>query len=150
MPCFLDWQRSMPDHIEGLQSMQEIEDMVRTEFGVYAKHLLPMRVVDLSDMLNKEVKDACCKPGVYVFWVENGWDEKESRVEKVGRSFSNSHKRAQQHIKDNTKGLMRDRSSMYKLLLFNAQDDHSKHWIAALEVFLELNLNPNIKSKRIG
>jgi len=85
-------------------------------------------------------------PGVYVWWHSvNG-------VIKVGRHFTNSRKRAIEHINANTGGKMRDFASdnNTKIILFNVIDKEKIHWVAALEVFFERVLSPEIKAARLG
>ena len=84
------------------------------------------------------------RPGVYV-WVTGG------RVFKVGRSLTNARKRALEHIRDNTGGALKELSLKEDthLMLFTVhQDDY--HWPAALEVYLERVLDPEVKTKRQG
>lgn len=85
------------------------------------------------------------KPGVYVFWHPRA-------VIKVGRNFTNSRKRAFEHLRDNTGGKMNQlrNDKEARLLLFNVKEPKDKHWVAALEVFLEEQLSPEIKSERLG
>lgn len=87
-----------------------------------------------------------CNPGVYVFWHSN------RGVIKVGRHFTNSRKRAFEHLRDNTGGTMAALKSSpdVTLFLFNVKDPRDKHWVAALEVFLEEHLSPEIRSNRLG
>ena len=89
-------------------------------------------------------------PGVYVFW-------KDYKVWKVGRHLINSRKRALQHITDNT--CSKDKTYRMEdfakdmnahLLLFNVMKETDRHWVAALEIFLESKLDPAIKSGRLG
>lgn len=84
-------------------------------------------------------------PGVYVFW-------KAGKVIKVGRNLANSRKRALQHIRDNTGGLMEALESDpdAHLLLFNIKNFDDRHWVSALEVFFELRLKPKIRAHRLG
>ncbi|MFH0757515.1 MAG: hypothetical protein V2B15_09525 [Bacteroidota bacterium] len=90
--------------------------------------------------------DYVWKPGCYVFC------DKEHGVLKVGRSFSNSRKRALEHIRDDTGGKMKDleNSEGSNLILFNLKLEKDMHWAAAVEVFLENSLDPSIPSKRLG
>ncbi len=85
-------------------------------------------------------------PGVYVWW------HPERGPLKVGRHFTNSRKRALEHIKDNTGGVLKEYGKRPDtiLLLFNVRNPNEYHWIAALEVFLETKLNPYVRSKRQG
>lgn len=90
--------------------------------------------------------DHIWKPGCYVYWSPN------KGPIKVGRSLSNSRKRALEHIRDNTGGIMKslEDESDAKLLLFNVKDEKNNHWVAAVEIFMELKLKPWIPSKRLG
>ncbi|WP_092121165.1 hypothetical protein [Desulfonatronum thiosulfatophilum] len=86
------------------------------------------------------------KPGVYIYW------HTERGIIKVGRHFTNSRKRALEHIKHNTGGTMaslRD-DSKSRLLLFNIKNLNDIHWVAALEVYLEKKIAPEIRSGRLG
>lgn len=98
--------------------------------------------------------DYCTKthvynPGVYVFVLDN-------QVIKVGRHLTNSRKRALEHIRDNTSGKgifemkkLEDKPET-KVILFNVADPNNYHWVAAVEIYLENNLEPVIKSGRTG
>ncbi len=37
-----------------------------------------------------------------------------------------------------------------RLLLFNVKKSEDKHWVAALEVYFEEQLSPEVKSGRLG
>ena len=91
-------------------------------------------------------------PGVYVYL-------KDNKVWKVGRHLVNSRKRAIEHV--NVKrtdykvvNLKSDPEAV--LLLFNLKEHAPKngvdfrHWVAALEIFFELRLDPLEKSDRLG
>ena len=84
-------------------------------------------------------------PGTYVFC---GKDE----VIRIGRSFTNSKKRALEHIRDNTGGTMAalPDNENARLLLFNVKNDEDRHWVAALEVFFEDTLDAKIPAGRRG
>jgi hypothetical protein len=95
-------------------------------------------------------QDGIANPGVYIFW-------KDNEIVKVGRHLTNSRKRALQHIRDNTrnekiemKDLPNLASSEAGILFINCKDPQDYHWVAALEIFLEVNLDPLIKSGRLG
>jgi hypothetical protein len=109
---------------------------LRDKFEIYN---LPLTEAEHSQALH------ICKPGVYVFWHPRA-------VIKVGRHFANSRKRAFEHLQDNTGGKMgalrNDPDT--RLLLFNVKEPKNKHWVAALEVFFEEQLSPEIKSGRLG
>lgn len=110
---------------------------VRSKFEIYN---LPLAEAEHSNELH------IWKPGVYIFW------HPIRGVIKVGRSLDNSRKRAFEHLRDNTGGKMdilkNDKEA--RLLLFNMKDTNDKHWAAALEVFFEERLSPEIKSERCG
>ncbi len=86
------------------------------------------------------------KPGVYVFW------HPVRGVIKVGRHFTNARKRAFEHLRDNTGGVMTTlkNDEGMRLLLFNVKKSEDKHWVAALEVYFEEQLSPEVKSGRLG
>lgn len=86
------------------------------------------------------------RPGVYV-WVDG------EAVVKVGRHFVNAHKRACEHVQDDTAGKMahlRD-SGTASLILFTL-DEEDRHWAAALEVYLETKLREQltVPASRLG
>ena len=97
------------------------------------------------------IEDNVPNPGVYVFW-------KEDRIIKVGRSFSNSRKRSLQHIRDNTSlgdvhmSELPDYAGPCGVVLINSrgEEHENDHWISAIEVYLERQLDPVIRSKRKG
>lgn len=106
-----------------------------------------MRVADKS-----YVNGYIAKPGVYVFWKPDG---ESGDVVKVGRHLINSRMRAFQHITmkecyDNfdTRTLRNDNDA--RVLLFNVKDESDKHWVAAVEIFLEEKLLPLVSAKRKG
>jgi len=89
------------------------------------------------------------RPGIYVYW------HPKHHVILVGKSQSNSRKRALQHISDNSRNDIVAMSELagdenLRLLLFNVAEDKSKHWVLALEAFFEWNIEPVIKAWRIG
>jgi len=112
-------------------------EALRNKFEIYD---LPLAEAERSQELE------ICKPGVYVFW------HPTRAVIKVGRHFTNSRKRAFEHLRDNTGGVMtalkNDKGA--RLLLFNVKESKDKHWIAALEVYFEEQLSPEVKSGRLG
>ena len=104
--------------------------------GKFDQIVLPFPVnVDPLDL-------RAARAGVYV-WLSGG------RVIKIGRSFSNARKRALEHVRDNTGGVMGEMMTDTQLLLFTV-DEEDCHWPAALEVYLERVLDPVVKSKRQG
>lgn len=87
-------------------------------------------------------------PGVYVFY-GNG------KVYRVGRHLTNSRLRVLQHIKYNSQNKEYKISDLNKfedaeIILFNVKDQKDKHWVAAVEIFLEILLQPLIKAGRLG
>ncbi len=89
------------------------------------------------------------RPGVYVYW------HPEHGVVKTGKSQTNSRKRALEHIRDNTlfdniQMASLEKDSTTVILLFNLKNDSDLHWVLALEAFMEWNVSPKIKSKRMG
>jgi hypothetical protein len=122
-------------------SIDEIRELFDHEF-LAVKGKFMIFDLPLSKAPSEKDEFICCA-GVYVFWHPNN-------VIKVGRHLKNSRMRALQHIQDNTAGLMRDliHDSSVRLLLFNVIDPKNKHWVAALEIYFETTLGPEIRSKR--
>ena len=124
----------------------EIEEIKKLFEKEFSPHLGKFRVYDLSLEEAEASRDEhIAKPGVYVWW-------RPSEVLKVGRNLMNSRKRALEHVRDNTGGIMaglREDPSV-RLLLFNVTDLADKHWPAALEIFFEERLGPVVPSKRLG
>ena len=122
----------------------EIKDIFEAEFqsvrSKFAIYDLPLSEAEHSQ------KPHIWKPGVYVFW------HPDCAVVKVGRHLTNSRKRAFEHLRNNTGGKMAvlkdDKEA--RLLLFNVKESRDKHWVAALEVFFEERLSPEISSGRLG
>jgi hypothetical protein len=119
--------------------------------SIFQEEFLP--IVDrfvVSDMTlsdaEKSQESHVWKPGVYVFW------HRSDNVVKVGRALDNSRKRAFEHIRDNTGGTMANLKNdpAARLILFNVKDLKDKHWVAAVEIFLEEALHPKIQSRRRG
>ena len=130
-------------------TIQGIITSFNNEFSVLATKFV---IIDLEMATASAAQGAnLAKPGVYLFW------NPTYGVIKVGRSLENSHKRAFEHLRDNTTGgsprlemkmLSGDPDS--HLLLFNLLNPRDFHWAAALEIYFESNLNPHIKSGRTG
>jgi len=82
-------------------------------------------------------------PGVYV------WFHPDKGVIRVGRSLTNSRKRALEHIVANTGGVVADisKDKDTRILLFNVIDPSNIHWITALEVYFERQLAPAVKAR---
>lgn len=87
-------------------------------------------------------------PGVYLFI---GNDE----LYRVGVSMRNSRERVMEHLYAKTSkdgfcvldiGKYLDKS----ILLFNVKDKADRHWLLAIETFLETQFQPKMKAGRIG
>jgi len=135
-------------------SIKEIRELFKGEF-VYIAEKFNITLMSLNALTQSKA------PGVYVFWKHNS-------VIKVGRSLTNAMARALQHIgpddtgnkadqkeKDWRRVLPRDQGmkvlkndELCHLLLFTIKERDDRHWIAALELFLEDHLEPEIRSKR--
>ena len=89
------------------------------------------------------------KPGVYVYW------HPKYDVIVIGKSQSNSKKRALDHIRDNTRrgalemAALKDDKDV-RIMLFNVFAKKDLHWVLSLEAFMEWNLSPAIPAGRIG
>jgi len=128
-------------------NIEEIKRRFISEFGATSNGF------DIIDLCVEEavstVNPKCNRPGVYVYW------HPEYDVVLVGKSQSNSKKRALQHIKDNSGNNVVSMNyfegdSRLRILLFNISEDNFKHWVLALEAFFEWNIRPVIKAWRIG
>ena len=125
----------------------QIRDIFNNEFLEIGKkfNIIELKIRDALENGNNDVN----QPGVYVYW------HPAHGVIKVGKSQSNSKKRALEHISDNTKNLKISISEIAKdqqtmLLLFNIIDSKDLHWTLSLEAFMEWNIEPIIKSARMG
>jgi hypothetical protein len=132
-----------------MKSTQEIIDFFNKEFGSLLKKF-EIIVKPISDVRNA-TDEFIWKPGCYVWW-----DSKNGPI-KVGRSLSNSRKRALDHLSADYKNRekneiiahMKDNPNS-KLILFNVKDEKDMHWVAAVEIYLEKNLSPKIPSNKTG
>ena len=108
-------------------------------------NIIPLSIYQAYDSNDERV----WKPGVYVFW-------HNEKIIKVGRHLTNSRKRALEHIRDNTQSKEFEMSSLKTstepcgVVLINCINDKHAHWAAAIEIYMEDNLKPIIKSKRTG
>lgn len=126
-----------------MYAIDDIEKRFRTEFGAIAEKFKISKSL-LTDVLAPD-RIPIAQPGVYVFW-------KDAAVIKIGRHFVNCEKRALEHIRDNTAGAMsrlKDDGGV-NLILFTVSEQKDIHWVAALEIFFELSLEPTIRSGRLG
>lgn len=122
----------------------EIKNLFEKEF-VALRNKFVIYDFSLADAENSKEQNIS-NPGVYVFW------HPTRGVIKVGRHLENSRKRAFEHLRDNTGGVMtalRDDEGT-RLLLFNVKKSEDKHWVAALEIYFEEQLSPEIRSRRLG
>ena len=125
-----------------LDRTKDIERIFEREFWPIAG-LFDRLIMDYEEAEDSD-DPRVARPGVYV-WLSG--DE----VLKVGRSFSDARKRALEHIRDNTAqkmGVLAGDPEARLVLFTVLSEDY--HWVAALEVFLENNLQPSIPSKRQG
>ena len=120
---------------------EEIKKIFFDEFGpVFSK----FKIVEISITQAQSFHEEGDRPGVYVYW-------KDNQVIKVGRHLVNAKTRALEHIRDNTGGemaLLKNDPNCH-LILFTVEKNNF-HWAATPEIFLELKLNPRIKSGRLG
>lgn len=87
-------------------------------------------------------------PGVYVFIGNN-------LIYRVGVSMNNSRARVMSHMRDWTTkdGYCIwdiDKFDDKSILLFNVKNPKDRHWLLALEAYIEINFKPLIKAGRIG
>lgn len=87
-------------------------------------------------------------PGVYTFIGNN-------ELYRVGVSMRNSRARVMEHLdaetsKDGYCVWDIDKHSDKSILLFNVKNKEERHWLLALEAFLETKFQPKIKAGRIG
>ncbi|HEX7413604.1 MAG TPA: hypothetical protein VF411_06115 [Bacteroidia bacterium] len=87
-------------------------------------------------------------PGVYTF-IGN------DLLYRVGVSMGNSRARVMQHLdawteKDGYCVWDINKHADKSILLFNVKNKSDKHWLLALEAFIEIKFQPKIKAGRIG
>lgn len=87
-------------------------------------------------------------PGVYTFIGNN-------ELYRVGVSMLNSRARVMQHLSEATSkggyGIWDiNKYADKSILLFNVKKQKDRHWLLALEAFLETKFHPKIKAGRIG
>ena len=128
-------------------SLPEVKEKFSKEFSTLESKFT-ITELSISDALNNGTEEIN-KPGIYVYW------HPAHGVIKVGKSQSNSKKRALEHIRDNTHNseinmneLPTDKEAI--LLLFNIKNSSDLHWLLSLEAFMEWNTSPSIKAGRIG
>ena len=128
-------------------SEDEVISFFEQEFGFVKNRFLVQNISLNEARSNTEI--SVNSPGIYIHWRD------DLGVIKVGKSQSNSKKRALEHIKDNTKNdefemrcLETDENA--RLILFNILDKGNMHWLLSLEAYMDWNTNPVIPSGRIG
>ena len=124
--------------------MEKITDIFTKEFGFLQSKFIIIEE-NLNDLADSK-KDCIYNPGVYVY-------HKGDDIIKVGRHLTNSRKRALEHIKANTKNEQLEMKNLTnnpdcKVTLLNVRDRDDYHWVAAVEIYMEKELNPIIRSKR--
>jgi len=115
--------------VKAMKTLSEVKAIFSKEFSLL-EDKFNLLVLDIDDALDNSTNEVN-RPGVYVFW------RPKDGVIKVGKSQSNSKKRALEHIRDNTHNADINMSSLpdekeVKLLLFNIIDDKDLHWILSL------------------
>jgi hypothetical protein len=126
--------------------------------GLFEKEFASVRdlfnIIELRlDYAESDNNETAAKPGIYVYW-------KNGDVLKVGRHLLNSRKRALEHVnvpseRNYPMTKYKGNSDVY-LLLFNVKDHAPnngidyRHWVAALEIYFELRLDPEVSSGRLG
>ncbi|AII54079.1 hypothetical protein N008_19095 [Hymenobacter sp. APR13] len=105
------------------------------------------KTIDLLKLPSAE-NNIVWHPGVYVFIGDD-------KVYRVGVSMRNSRYRVMEHIKVQTQqnGYCIGDIDCYSdksILLFNVKKRDDRHWLLALEVYLETEFKPLIKAGRIG
>ncbi len=133
--------------MERKEPVKTVDDIIKTfhnEFGLIADKFIIFKL-KLDEIKNSK-ENYVSHPGVYV------WYNLKKGPIKVGRHLTNSRRRALEHIRDNTLGIMKEICEKEDtiLLLFNVKNREDIHWVAALEIFLEKTIKPLIKSDRLG
>jgi hypothetical protein len=87
-------------------------------------------------------------PGVYAFIGNN-------ELYRVGVSMKNSRARVMQHLdactsKNGYSIWDINKYADKSILLINVKNKIDRHWLLAIEAFIETQFNPNIKAARIG
>lgn len=124
-------------------NFEEVKRVFHTEFRDLAEKF-QIHYIRLTEAADDKTPGAA-SPWVYVFLTGD-------KVIKVGRHLQNSRKRALEHIVADTAGKMaslrNDKSA--HIALFNIQDVKNLHWVCALEVYFEQNLQSEVRSARLG
>lgn len=124
-------------------NLEEIKNIFISEFREISNkfQIHDIRLIDAP----YDKTPGAASPSVYIFI----HDEK---VIMVGRHLQNSRKRALEHVVADTGGKMASlkNDAAVRLVLFNICDIKDLHWVFALEVYFEQNLQPEIRSARLG
>ena len=128
-------------------NISEVKNLFSNEFGNISQRFEVIRLKIGDAMISTDAM--ANRPGVYLFW------HPKYHVVMVGKHQTNSKKRALDHIRDNTKNDIVELAALKNdpeldLFLFNVASNNDKHWVLALEAFLEWNVKPIIKAHRMG
>lgn len=120
----------------------KIQSAFENEFSPVAGKFETL-TLSMPDWRNHELLTAA-RPGVYVWF-----NSAEDKVVKVGLSVVNARARALQHLRDDTGGQMAAMADNpdSQLVLYTL-DEKDKHWAAALEIYFENVLEPEVRSLR--
>ncbi len=143
--------QSNPVHHQVISAFQEEFSFIKDKFEIM--NLLP-KGVHMNEKEIEEIKlpspenNMVWHPGVYVFIAND-------KVYRVGVSINNSRARVLQHLKACTHYNSHQVWHLNKhedraILLFNVKNSSDRHWLLALEVFLETKFLPLIPAKRKG
>ena len=122
----------------------KIKEIFQERFNSLSQYF-QFTTLSVKDAYNSHEKYVI-QPGVYIFW-------KGNEIWKVGRHLTNARKRSLEHIRDNTQYLeykMADLKLNPEAMVtyINVINPLDGFWIAALEIYMEIKLEPRIKSKR--
>ena len=127
-----------------MKTKEEIIELFKNEFGHFPD-IFKISILSIEEAKNsnKEIE----RPGVYIFWGNND-------IIRVGRSLYNARSRSNEVIKyfdlyPDDKGIMREfqNDPASKIIYITVADDKF-YWVKSYESFLELKLDPNIKTAR--
>jgi hypothetical protein len=136
--AFSSWEKSMVDKAV----IQQVIDTFNGEFAPVAARF-SMRVLSIQDVLGST--DAVVqRPGVYVFL------HPTHGVLRVGRHLENVQSRVQQHWRKWMEGCFPDMAGDRGRVVLFTVDRPNRHWVAAVEIYLETNLAPHCRQRRIA
>lgn len=137
---------------------QQIIDAFKNEFGFIEGKFQIMDLLDNDSPMDYETIEylklpsdsynVVWHPGVYAFIGDN-------KLYRVGVSIHNSRSRVMQHLDAHTEkdGFKIWDINQYKdksILLINVKNKADRHWLLAIECFIESKFLPLIKAGRIG